>query len=60
MKAKITSFRTSDTSSSSPTFLQDVRQFLFPQRSQITMFVNLGLQLTLDSLFIVMKSENGL
>ena len=37
MKAAITSFLASDSFS---TFLQDVRQFLLPQRSQVRMFVN--------------------
>ena len=43
VKAKITSFRTFDASSSSSYISSDVRQFLFPQLSQVTMFVNLGL-----------------
>ena len=38
-----------------PTFLQDVRQFLFSQRSQVRMFLNMGLRLTVDSILIPMK-----
>ena len=38
------------------TFLQDVRQVLFPQRCQVRMFVNMGLQLTVDSILILLKS----
>ena len=42
------------------TFLQDFKQFLFPQDSQVKMFVNLRLYLTVDSLLILMKPSNGL
>ena len=37
-------------------FLQGFRQFIFSQRSQVTMFVNLGLWLPVDSFLILMKS----
>ena len=32
-----------------PSFLQDIRQFLFSQGSQVRMFLNVGLHLTVYS-----------
>ena len=55
-EAKITSFLTPDTSSSLPHFLAMFRQHLFPQRTQGRMFVNVLLQLTADSMLILIKS----
>ena len=53
MKAKITSFRTCNTSSSLPHLFQML--FLFPQRSQVRMFVNVAFRLAVDSIFILME-----
>ena len=39
---------------------QNVRQLLLPQNSQVRMFVNVGLQLTIDSTLILRISYNGL